>query len=70
MTTLVMDECNIQQVYAKEFMSDHLVRHKPFFFPPKCNQVFLVPYRLQMHWQLVVAIEVRKTRSVLPTAMQ
>jgi hypothetical protein len=69
-TSLVMDECGIQRVLAKEFMKDNLMKHEPFVFPEDCNQVFLVPDRINKHWQLVVDTEVRRTRPSLPPAIK
>jgi hypothetical protein len=64
-TKLIYDECGIQCVLAKEFMKDNHDQHEPFVWPVGCNQVFLVPNRLNKHWQLVVDTEVRKSRPTL-----
>jgi hypothetical protein len=69
-TTLMEDECGIQRVLAKKFMSNHLLRHEPFVFPSQCNQVFLVPDRLKMDWQLVVDTEVRRPRPRIPPRLE
>jgi hypothetical protein len=69
-TTLVMDECGIQRVLAKEFLPDNRVGHEPFVFPQDCNQVFLVRDRLHPHWQLVVDTEVRRSRPNIPIASE
>lgn len=61
-TTLVEDECGFLRVYAKEFMSSHLLKHEPYVLPKDCNQVFMVEDRLRKHWKIVVDTEVRKTR--------
>jgi hypothetical protein len=57
-TTLVDDECGVQRVLAKEFLHDHLICHESFVWPEGCNQVFLIPDRLNKHWQLVVDTKV------------
>ena len=61
-TTLVMDECGVNRVLAREFLNSHLQRHEPFIYPEDCNQVFLVDDRLHRQWKLVVDAEARRRR--------
>jgi hypothetical protein len=68
--TLVADECGVQRMYAKNFISDHLVRHEPFVFLEHCNQVFLIPNRMHLHWQLVVDTNVQGRKSIIPIPLQ
>jgi hypothetical protein len=65
-TTLVEDECGIQRVLTTAFMRNDLFRHEPYVFPEQCNQVFLVPDKVHLDWQLVVDTEVRRERPNLP----
>jgi hypothetical protein len=69
-TTLMQDECGIQRVLAREFLRDELVTHESFVFPEQCNQMFLVPDRLHEDWQLVVDMEVRRTRPSIPRPLE